>query len=56
MKKTFMGIIVLSSLSHFAAAESYTKKFYRKLTTAELSWAQKQEALKEVGDAANLLI
>lgn len=27
MKKTFMGIIVLSSLSHFAAAESYTENF-----------------------------
>lgn len=48
MKKAFIGIIVLSSLSHFAAAESYTEKFYRKLTATELSWAQKQEALKEV--------
>ncbi|HCT8282255.1 TPA: hypothetical protein OT971_000795 [Escherichia coli] len=55
MKKTFMGIIVLSSLSHFAAAESYTEKFYRKLTTAELSWAQKQEALKEVNCSEYLI-
>mgnify|MGYP006951374677 CR=1 FL=1 len=38
MKKTFMGIIVLSSLSHFAAAESYTEKSYRKLTTAAVSY------------------
>lgn len=50
-----MGIIVLSSLSHFAAAESYTEKFYRKLTTAELSWAQKQEALKEVNCSEYLI-
>ncbi len=55
MKKTFIGVIVLSSLSHFAAAESYTEKFYRKLTTAELSWAQKQEALKEVNCSEYLI-
>lgn len=55
MKKTFMGIIVLLSLSHFVAAESYTEKYYRKLTTAELSWAQKQEALKEVNCSEYLI-